>query len=80
MDTLTHLLTSGVGPVTEPGQVKVTNSWHLLWTTKLQTTGNKEKIFSKKNLLRRLNIAEKGNNTKFIFTLTLEALLADAPE
>lgn len=36
-DMLTHLLTSGLGAVTEPGQVKVTNSWHLLWTTKLQT-------------------------------------------
>lgn len=36
---LAHLLTSGCGPATEPGQVKVTNSWHLLWTTKLQTRG-----------------------------------------
>lgn len=36
-DKSTHLLTSGLGPATEPGHVKVTNSWHRLWTTKLQT-------------------------------------------
>lgn len=66
MDTLTHLLTSGLGPATEPGQVKVTNSWHLLWTTKLQTRGNREKMSRSQweNHLRRLNTAGKKTITQ----------------
>lgn len=39
---ITGTLTSGLGAVTDPGHVKVTNSWHLLWTTKLQTGENRE--------------------------------------
>lgn len=36
------LLTSVSGPLSAPGQQNVTNSWHLLWTTKQQTAGRKE--------------------------------------
>lgn len=54
-----HLLTSGLGAATEPGQVKVTNSWHLLWTTKLQTAvntvRNKMNQSNRESGLRRLN-------------------------
>lgn len=34
------LLTSVSGPLSAPGQENVTNSWHLLWTTKQQTVGD----------------------------------------
>lgn len=31
------ILTSESAPLSAPGQVNVTYSWHLLWTTKLHT-------------------------------------------
>lgn len=31
------VLTSEAGPLSAPGQEKVTNSWQRLWTTKQQT-------------------------------------------
>lgn len=90
------MLTSGLGPATEPGHVKVTNSWHLLWTTKLQTVetqrwgwgargvGDKKKKMFKMNQYHKEDY-QKGRNAeeikgKFICTLTLESLFADAPE
>ena len=33
----TNILTSESAPLSSPGQTNVTNSWHLLWTTKLHT-------------------------------------------
>lgn len=36
------LLTSDAGPLSAPGQEKVTNSWQRLWTTK-QQTGERER-------------------------------------
>ena len=35
------VLTSVSAPLSMPGHTKVTNSWHLLWTTKLQTEKRK---------------------------------------
>lgn len=37
------LLTSVSGPLSAPGQQNVTNSWHLLWTTKQQTAERRGK-------------------------------------
>lgn len=34
---LQALLTSDAGPLSAPGQEKVTNSWQRLWTTKQHT-------------------------------------------
>lgn len=77
------LLTSGLGAVTEPGHVKVTNSWHLLWTTKLQTRESKHLrmnlLCRTKNTSEKINAARKGNNARFISTLTLESLFPNAP-
>lgn len=39
LDALLSLLTSEAGPLSAPGQEKVTNSWQRLWTTKQQTAG-----------------------------------------
>lgn len=41
---LLSLLTSEAGPLSAPGQEKVTNSWHLLWTTKQQTATRKVRM------------------------------------
>lgn len=38
-----NVLTSVSGPLSAPGQEKVTNSWHLLWTTKQQTGEKRER-------------------------------------
>lgn len=38
-----RLLTSVSGPLSAPGQENVTNSWHLLWTTKQQTAEEESK-------------------------------------
>lgn len=56
---ITGTLTSGLGAATEPGHVKVTNSWHLLWTTKLQTGENRK--YEHENFLSVLqrDISEK---------------------
>jgi hypothetical protein len=35
-------LTSESAPLSAPGHVNETNSWHLLWTTKLQTEINEK--------------------------------------
>lgn len=37
-------LTSVSGPLSAPGQEKLTNSWHRLWTTKQHTKGKQESI------------------------------------
>ncbi len=37
------LLTSDAGPLSPPGQEKVTNSWQRLWTTKAHTGGAGER-------------------------------------
>lgn len=49
-----QLLTSVSGPLSAPGQQNVTNSWHLLWTTKQQTAGKKrdERKAEKKEKVR----------------------------
>lgn len=39
-----EILTSESGPLSAPGHVKETNSWHLLWTTKLQTETEESSI------------------------------------
>jgi len=36
-------LTSDAGPLSAPGQEKVTNSWQRLWTTKPHTRGEGER-------------------------------------
>lgn len=38
------LLTSEAGPLSAPGQEKVTNSWHRLCTTKQQTAKDKIRV------------------------------------
>lgn len=37
INQVSRILTSESAPLSAPGQVKVTYSWHRLWTTKLQT-------------------------------------------
>lgn len=39
-------LTSESAPLSTPGQVNVTNSWHLLWTTKLQTVKTRQNMWN----------------------------------
>ena len=60
-------LTSVVAPVSAPGQWKVTNSWHRLWRTKLQT--------------RNINNLEGAPQKHLLFpTLALISLLSESPE
>lgn len=40
--TAGQILTSEAGPLSAPGQEKVTNSWHRLCTTKQQTAERRE--------------------------------------
>lgn len=42
------LLTSEAGPLSAPGQEKVTNSWHRLCTTKQQTAKEKIRVGGRK--------------------------------
>lgn len=37
-------LTSDAGPLSAPGQEKVTNSWQRLWTTKQHTGGERARM------------------------------------
>lgn len=84
-DASIGMLTSGLGAATEPGQVKVTNSWHLLWTTKLQTERKKKRRFPKcfcsEMHPKKMFFGRKIELTqKLICTLTLESLLSNTPE
>lgn len=45
------LLTSDAGPLSAPGQEKVTNSWQRLWTTKQQTGERERKRETERGLL-----------------------------
>ena len=54
-------LTSESAPRSTPGQTKVTNSWHLLWTTKLQTGGKSNNFLS----LLSFFILTKVQNVKY---------------
>lgn len=60
-------LTSESAPLSAPGHLKVTYSWHLLWTTNEQT--KEEKMLSLSWYLWLLEV----------ITLTLETLFAKAP-
>lgn len=50
---LLSLLTSEAGPLSAPGQEKVTNSWHLLWTTKQQTATRKVRMQVNRGLVAK---------------------------
>ena len=59
------ILTSESAPWSTPGQTNVTNSWHLLWTTKLHTereikntriSSTQNKCLRKRAILNRTNM------------------------